>query len=172
MRSSTATVEPSRLSVGAYRHHETLKGHRDAKVRRLRMSQAIALKIAEGSGPRPPVKRRMAIDAGILKSQEAQRLRALRFKKSRKCARLCLQTTTISRRYCSIVLWRCRRRSDSLTTRPAWSLAKNGSVKSIRIPISIRSTTTAKPVRCVTYSSSVTDLHRCDPELAPRPLSV
>ena len=95
-------------SVGwAYRYCEKLKGHRNARDQRLRTSQAMALKTVEGKGPRVTAKRRTGIDAGILKSHAARRCSALRFRTCCKCASLCPQTTTGSRRHCSILLWPC-----------------------------------------------------------------
>jgi hypothetical protein len=95
-------------SVGwASRSCDKRQGHRNAKDQRLRASQAMALKTVEGKGPRVTAKRRTGIDAGILKSHEARRWSALRFRTCCKCARRCPQTTTISRRHCSIVLWPC-----------------------------------------------------------------
>ena len=95
-------------SIGwAYRYCAKLKGHRNAKDQRLRASQAMALKTVEGKGPRVTAKQRTGIDAGMLKSHEVRRWSALRFRTCCTCARRCPQTTTISRRHCSIVLWPC-----------------------------------------------------------------
>jgi len=91
----------------AYRYCEKLKGHRNAKDQLLRASQAIALKIVEGKGPRVTAKRRTGIHAGILKSHAARRWGALGFRTCCRCAMRCPQTTTISRRHCSIVLRPC-----------------------------------------------------------------
>jgi hypothetical protein len=50
------------------------------------------------------------------------------------CAMRCPQTTTASKRHCSIVLWSCSRSSDSVARRSA-SLADIGLISSIPTPI-------------------------------------
>jgi hypothetical protein len=55
--------------------------------------------------------------------------------RARWCAMRCAQTTTTSKRHCSIVVWPCSRRSDSVATRSARSLADSGLVGSIPTPI-------------------------------------
>jgi hypothetical protein len=92
---------------GAYRYCEKLKGHRNAKVQLLRASQPIALKTVDGQRPRITAKRRTGTEAGILTSHAARRWRALRFRTCCRCAMRCPQTTTGSRRHCSILLWPC-----------------------------------------------------------------
>jgi hypothetical protein len=57
--------------------------------------------------------------------------------RARWCAKRCPQTTTASKRHCSIVVWLCSRSSDSVATRSARSLADSGLVSSIPTPIPI-----------------------------------
>jgi hypothetical protein len=52
----------------------------------------------------------------------------------RRCAMRCPQTTTASKRHCSMVLWPCSRSSDSVARRSA-SLADIGLISSIPTPI-------------------------------------
>ncbi len=59
--------------------------------------------------------------------------------RARWCAMRCPQTTTASKRHCSIVVWLCSRSSDSVATRSARSLADSGLVSSIPTPMPIPS---------------------------------
>ena len=119
---------------GAYRYCEKLKGHRNAKDQRLRVSQAMALKTVEGKGPRVTAKRLTGTDAGILKSHEVRRWSALRLRTCCRFAMRCPQTTTGSRRYCSMIVWVSWRSADSVATRSARRLRNTGSVRSIYRP--------------------------------------
>jgi len=107
------------------------KGHRNARDELPRASQAIALKTVEGKGPRVMAKRRTGTDAGLLKSHAARRWRALRFRTCCRFAMRCPQTTTGSRRYCSMIVWVSWRSADSVATRSARRLRNTGSVRSI-----------------------------------------